>query len=60
MLGAGFTLLFRFFLAFFRILPLRQRREDIVPLVEETCIKLNKKHRQKKRFSHMALLTLKS
>lgn len=43
-----------------QMLPLRQRREDILPLVEEMCIELNKKHRQKKRFSHMALLTLKS
>lgn len=43
-----------------QMLPLRQRREDIIPLVEEMCIELNKKHRQKKRFSHMALLTLKS
>ncbi len=43
-----------------QMLPLRQRKEDIIPLVEEMCIELNKKHRQKKRFSHMALLTLKS
>lgn len=43
-----------------QMLPLRQRREDILPLIEEICIGLNKKHRQRKRSSHMALLTLKS
>ncbi|MCI8649765.1 MAG: sigma 54-interacting transcriptional regulator [Anaerotruncus sp.] len=43
-----------------QMLPLRQRREDILPLVDEMCGTLNKKYHQKKRFTHAALLALKS
>ncbi len=43
-----------------KVLPLRQRREDIAPLVEELCIYLNKKYHQRKRFTQQALLALKS
>ncbi len=42
-----------------QVLPLRQRREDIIPLAEEFCIQINKKYHRRKRFSHMALLALK-
>ncbi len=41
-----------------RVLPLRERREDILPLVYEMCAQLNKKYRQKKRFTKQALLAL--
>ena len=43
-----------------QVLPLRQRREDIISLVEEMSVDLNKKHHQKKRFSPAALVALKS
>jgi len=43
-----------------RIPPLRQRREDILPLVYETCVQVNKKYRQKKRFTPDALQALQS
>ena len=43
-----------------QMLPLRQRREDIIPLAEEFCIQTNKKYHRRKRFSQMALLAMKS
>lgn len=43
-----------------RIPPLRERRADILPLVEELCIYLNKKYRKKKRFSLAAQEALKN
>lgn len=42
-----------------RVLPLRERREDILPLTEEMCVYLNKKYRKKKRFSPSAQEALK-
>lgn len=41
-----------------QVLPLRERRGDILPLVQEMCGALNKKYRQKKKFSQEALLAL--
>lgn len=41
-----------------RVLPLRERKEDILPLVQEMCGQLNKKYRQKKRFTREALMAL--
>lgn len=38
--------------------PLRERREDIMILVENLTAQLNKKYRQKKKFSQEALLAL--
>lgn len=38
--------------------PLRERREDIVVLVENLSARLNKKYHQKKKFSQEALLAL--
>ena len=40
--------------------PLRQRREDILPLVDRLCSSLNKKYHQKKRFGQPALLALRN
>ena len=40
--------------------PLRQRREDILPIVDRLCSSLNKKYHQKKRFTQPALLALRN
>ena len=40
--------------------PLRQRREDILPIVDRLCASLNKKYHQKKRFTQPALLALRN
>lgn len=42
------------------MLPLRERREDILPILDELVTELNKKYHQKKRFTQAALLGMRN
>lgn len=43
-----------------RLPPLRERKEDIIPLAESCMLELNRKYRQRKRLSQEAQLCLKA
>lgn len=43
-----------------RIPPLRERRDDILTLVNDLCSQMNKKYHQKKKFTQAALLAMRN